>query len=420
MSSKLEQILSINNQDRKLQARLSGHFDARSLRILRLTSRTLANFVHKYGRPAFHDIYLHAPVRENETVRGIEKVGPFCKHLTVTIAQAKEPVSLPEVSQGRKQVQSPTKKIKGLHRFSLVKRLWSSTSSLAAPSPTPPQPLQHPDAFTMDLRLWTSLLTHFPNLTHLTLRCPTTDPLWPGRQLPEQTLLLLRLCLERARPKNLRTLTLSPIHAMGVLHLRSSTFGSFLALPPPPKQNPWRNLTTLTINLQNPLPHLDPPKTKMFLSILNDYLRLFSPTLQTLKFIWLGSTPGPSPLLLLEDRPRISWPRLEAFWFGNITYPNRTPGILLELAPKCTVVKTLRTTHRFSRSGDGGEGEAWHDVPLRKGLGWRERASLAASSIYSQEGVSEEMRVSRTSRVVPFMLDLRGQGEILPATRYRG
>ncbi|KAF2174110.1 hypothetical protein M409DRAFT_16383 [Zasmidium cellare ATCC 36951] len=438
MSSKLEKILTVtNNQDRQLQTRLSQKFDAPSLRVLRSTSRTLANFVHKYGRPAFLDIYIHAPVRENDTMRGIDNVGPFCKHLTITIAQPKQPTTNPPTPNP--SVQSPNKKSKlrtnALRRISIVKKLWSSTSSLmtipdsssTSATPIPATPLQHPDAFAMDLRLWTSTLTHFPNLTHLTLRSPTADPTWPGRQLPEQTLLLLRLSLEKSHPKHLHTLTLSPLHALGLLHLRSTSFGSFHNLPPPPhpnnkNNNIWRNLTTLTLHLTNPVPALDPPKSSMFLAILHDYLRFFSPTLRHLTFLWLGPSPGPNPLALLEtsSRPRILWPRLESFWFGNVTHPNKVTAMLRDVAPRCAVVKTLRSGLRFSRLGGRGDGEeeSWYDVPRRRTLG---RGSLAASSIYSQDvGGGREERVSRTSRVVPFMLDVKSQGEMLPATRYQG
>lgn len=440
MSSHFEKALSRGGGEKdRIHTRLCEELDARSLRHLRASSRSLKGFVDNRGQIAFPEIYLYAPVRAGTTTQGIENIAPFCRSLTIKVSLPKD-ASIESAPSDTKSTSSkkPRRGTNALRRLDIVKKLWSSSLSLLLPPASTPNPnpslpsLQHPDALEMDFRLWEHLFAQFPHLTHLTLRVTPSHnyPSWPGRQALEETLLLLRISLERSRPRNLQTLTCSPIHAMGLIHLRWTSFGAFREVPSRVNMRLWRNLSTLNLRVLNPLGEIDERKGIMFLGILYDYLRSFAPTLRTLQFVWLGGRDGgPSPLCLedeagLQHRPPLHWPRLESFWFGNLSRPNRTISLIPDVAPRCMEVKALRSAYRVSGLGDVGEGSgAWYEVPMERVVGMRGRASLAASSFYSEGGDGDEDDddgVSRTSRVVPFVLDVKAQGEILPAKRYGG
>lgn len=441
MASKFEDALfRTSGEDDEFHSRMAEKLDSQSLRHLRAVSNTLKSFADKHGDIAFSELFIHAPVRSERTAQGVEYVAAFCRVLTIIVGPPKEPE--PEPTPSEVSTLSPSKKekrrSKALRRLDIVKKIWSSSVDLLLPPMPSEQPstevqtqpsLQHPDAVEMDFNVWQYLLAQFPNMQTLILRVPSGDPAWPGRQLIEQTLIMLRICLERSRPRKLHTIVLSPIHAMGILHLRWSGFGAFYEVPSPKLARMWTNLTTLDLSIVNPITLIDDMKMRMFFGTLYDYLRSFSRSLQCLKFVWLGDRAGPSPLCLEDEhgllhRSPIRWPKLESFWFGNITYPNKTTSLLPECAPRCSSIKTLRGTHRVSRvdgKANVNEEESWYDVPIERLWARRNRASLAASSIYSQRGdddMEENGGVSRTSRIVPFMFDGRSLGETLPARTY--
>jgi hypothetical protein len=127
----------------------------------------------------------------------------------------------------------------------------------------------------------------------------------------------------------------------------------------------------------------------MSLKMLQDWLRSFTLTLRVLQFIWLDGE-GPSPLLLdlqpgMGTQQVLTWPVLKEFWFGNIAMPWRSVLMISERAPRCRVVKALRSTVMFERGDELAE-ESWVKVDVGGivdgGGGW---ADTRASSIYSRE-----------------------------------
>jgi len=269
-------------------------------------------------------------------------------------------------------------------------------------------------------------------MQRLTLRIHG-DPAWPGRTATEDTLVNIRSALEYASPPNLRELHLTPIHAMGIIHLRFTSLAAF-GLPPPRPAAPspiiWSHLHTLDLQITNPFATLTPPQTTMFTKLLHSYLHALAPTLQTLRFIWLGNATGPSPMTLhtepgLENRRALTWPSLSELWLGRIANPHRAIQLAPALAPKLERFMTLRCGNSKHNKNERVETEypnAWVEVLLAKRRTSEEgdvddevASSRDGSSIYSRPSLRSSILaydremlggVSRTSRVVPFMLDL--------------
>lgn len=219
------------------------------------------------------------------------------------------------------------------------------------------------------------------------------EPTWPGRTNIEVELVHLRVALESAQLPHLRYVSLSPVHAMGIIHLRWSGFAAFGDVSISPT-NIWSNLNMLDIQLKNPFlaeRKLSERKQMMFRKVLYDYLRSFSATLKRLRFVWLDGD-GPSPMTLdlepgLEGhRPPIVWTALEEVYLGNIMLPHRTIRLLPERVAKANVrLKTLRGTQRSSQVVFDDD-NAWLEVLLNltpHGIE-RGRMNSQASSVYSQ------------------------------------
>jgi hypothetical protein len=249
-------------------------------------------------------------------------------------------------------------------------------------------------------------------LKTLTLRI-NGDPAWPGLTDVEEMLITLRIAIESANLRKLKTLCLAPVHAMGIIHLRWFGMGAFgetsasgICI--------WQNIDTLDVRIQNPFTtqKLTEAQSIMFKKILYEYLHSFAPTLRCLRLVWLGGN-GPSPLTLhlrpdVEGRAEIHWPKLEELCVGNVILPRRMIKLTPELAPNVTRLKTLRSTRRDS-SMDASDSSAWVDVTEMGDTIQGEEADMA-SSIYSRSPRSEGSTwlggISRTSRDLQFFLDI--------------
>jgi hypothetical protein len=192
---------------------------------------------------------------------------------------------------------------------------------------------------------------------------------------------------------HVRRVQLTPVHAMGIIHLRWSGFGAFGALVAKPF-NVWSNLHILDVQLTNPFSakqKLSESQQVTFKKILYDYLLSFAETLKCLRFIWLDED-GPSPMTLelepgLEGcRQAIMWTALEEVYLGNIALPHRTIRLLPGRVVRADVqLKTLRSTHRHSRVS-WNDDNAWVRVLLDFKSHGIERggAFSQTSSVYSQ------------------------------------
>ncbi|KAF2724337.1 hypothetical protein K431DRAFT_200047, partial [Polychaeton citri CBS 116435] len=220
-------------------------------------------------------------------------------------------------------------------------------------------------------REWAAIFSSFQQLTELTL-VVGGDPGWLGRTDIEETLISLRIALENAQPYNLLTVRLTPIHGMGMIHMRWSSFGAFGSSPATSYQL-WHKLSMLDLQLRNPLLpkfQLSLSQQVMFKKLLYSYLRSFSTTLTSLRFVWLDGL-GPNPLTL-ELEPELQggqqdgvvWQRLQKLWVGGVLTPHSVVRCARQRCPALTSFKTLRSVARdsallLSEVGDSG---AWIEV----------------------------------------------------------
>lgn len=397
--------------------------DGVSLRHLRTVSRALHDLVDHHPGRLFRGLYVKAPLTEQQDVSTLEILMPFCHSLTITIEAEKKRNSVSGMSSASKGPSGELAAAKS--KNSLASASWhkrrqsvnsTSTTRLTARASMHPSRLQ-PDQRSAQhtaKRRWLNVFSRCLQLQILTLRVHG-DPAWPGRTDVEDAVIHIRTALEQSDVPNLREVRLTPVHAMGIIHLRWTALSAFGTLPSP-ESSPliWERLEVLHLQLRNPLGtgKLSAAQELMFRKTLYEYLRSFTPTLRCLRFIWLDSE-GPSPLTLhlepgVEERQPLAWHTLEELWVGNVTYPNRAIRLASELAQKLGRLWTLRSTHRDSRV-DVADPNAWVDILLGKDRSDPGTWADSASSIYSHSAhssVYDPGRVSDTSRIVPFMLDL--------------
>ncbi|KAK4548907.1 hypothetical protein LTR36_008680 [Oleoguttula mirabilis] len=428
MISRLEDaLLRSNKPNGAFREKLFEYLDdGATLRRLRAASRVLRDLVDHHPGRLFRNLYIKAPLTERQHLRSLDLILQFCQNLTITVEAEKH-------DSGRSSRRFSNERALPNHRKVLAKSSrykWRQSSdsrtthNLSARASVPPgqmppglQSSQHASR-----ELWASIFSRCDDLQSLTLRIDG-DPAWPGRTSVEDAIVDIRLALEDSEVGNLVEVRLTPVHAMGIIHLRwtgMSAFGSPMpALAPSPQV--WARVETLDLQLKSPFAtgKLLAAQQLMFKKIMYEYLRSFAPTLRSLRFVWLDGE-GPSPLTLhleeeLENRLPLKWHKLEELWVGNVSYPHRAIRLASELAPKLERLATLRSTHRDSRM-DLADPNAWVHVLLGKRQSDPSTWADTASSVYSQSARSsyEPGGVSRTSRMVPCMLDLTGRGSQKP------
>lgn len=390
--------------------------DRVQLRRFRTMSRVFRDLVNGYCAPEiFQELYMDARTPSSLDTQSLAAVAPLCRHLTIKVGYMQSSTSS----------EAPT-----LVNVRSAKRISTdSTSSLGASSSSfhprdsssmkSPVFARHSPTHHIELaQQWRNILFCFRQLQTLTLRV-NGDPAWPGRTDVEDILITLRIAIGDAKLAKLHSICLAPIHAMGIIHLRwlgVGAFGDARTI----RSGVWREIKTLDIRIQNPFAthKLTDAQGVMFKKILYDYLRSFSPSLEVLRFVWLGGD-GPDPITLhfsagLEGRPAVQWPRLKELRIGNIIRPRRTIRLAPRLVPM-SQVKMLRTTRRDS-SMDADDSSAWIDVTdpsNRSGEVDEDQETDIASSIYSQSPPRSEVSawvggISRSSRDLSFYLDLDG------------
>lgn len=414
MVSKLEDVLlRYSNGKARIRELLLEHLDDRSLRSLRLVSRVLHNLINRYAGRVFERLFVPVPwVNQTET-SSLQAVAPSCRVLDVKVGHRK--ASTEQRSSRLLQKRRPDSgqhtvnehDISARDRWQAVRqalrissRMSSSASAIlsfdqnSTTTRSTISSLQPPSSKlsnTSARHVWISILSQCQQLQTITIST-NGEPGWPGKTHIEDDLMEIRVALESVQLPHIRCVRLTPVHAMGIIHLRWSGFGVFSTVTVKPF-NTWSNLHTLDVQLENPLlakHKLSERQQVMFKKVLYDYLRSFSDTLKCLRFIWLYED-GPSPMTLdlepgLEGRQAIIWTALEEVQLGYIALPHRTIRLLPERVRKASVrLKTLRSTHRHSRVRFADD-DAWVDVLLDYKSRGVERGNVfdRASSVYSQ------------------------------------
>ena len=424
MISRLEDTLSRCNQSNvAIRRQIFYHLDhGRTLRTVRCVSRVLHDLIDHHLDRLFQDLYVHAPLNPGDSLGSLRVIAPFCHTLTIKVGYRQNEHSALSISgsndNGERDSVLHHRNASPVGRYPSAlgrsSRKYPTVQS-GTPSSIPLSPLcpvSNRIRDTERLR-WTNILSHFHRLRHLTLRV-NGDPAWSGQTHIEATLVDLRVAVENAGLSCLRTLILSPIHAMGIVHLRWSGFGAFGETSTLSAQT-WQRISVLEVCMHSPLGTgaLSSTQERMFTQIFHDYVRSFAPTLRCLRFKWLGNREGPSPLTLdLEPgftslRP-IFWPRLEELWIGNVILPHGTVRTIRERAPNLTVFKALPSIHRSLRTNTWDQG-ATVEVVLGSHIGPSTDRQDAVDEVYNHgdtDCVDDSDEISLRSRVVPIFLDL--------------
>lgn len=409
-----DMLLRYINGTARLRQLLLEHLDDCSLRKLRLVSRVLHNIISRHPNRIFEQIYVSSPWSNHTGMSSLTAVAPFCRTLTVKVGREKALTeSRPRNLLQRLRPKSDPESIKednisAPERWRRVRTALAISSRKSSPTSTTPsvdrtsatalsntsskQPASSRLSETPARHAWTAFLSKCGQLQCIVIST-NGKPGWPGKTHVEDDLTDLRVALEAVYLPHVRRVSLTPVHAMGIIHLRWSGFGAFGALAVKPF-NVWSHLHTLDVQLENPFSakqRLSESQQVMFNEILYDYLLSFAETLKCLRFIWLNED-GPSPMTLeLEHglagcRQAIVWTALEEVYLGNIALPHRTIRLLPERVVRAGVqLKTLRSTHRHSR-GAWDDDNAW--VKVLSDFTPREiergNAFSQASSVYSQ------------------------------------
>ena len=133
-----------------------------------------------------------------------------------------------------------------------------------------------------------------PNLKHLIVSTPQQEVNQHYRRsIVDYALISLRIAVEKNALTSLDSLTLLSVHPSSVLYL--NPLSGFGATPGSLKR--WKQIRNLTIsmdtfNLSSPPDHL---------KLLHKYLGLFSASVKTFRFRWLGAK-GPCPLSLSTEK----------------------------------------------------------------------------------------------------------------------
>jgi hypothetical protein len=400
----------------QLRAYLLGFLDDRALRVLRLTSRILHDVVDHHPDRMFDRLVVFAPWPGHRDAGSLKAVAPFCRAITVRVGHKiqhteRRPPRSPKNGQLNESSRDAVERCPSARsRWRTIRQALSlSVSSSTTLSSTPASNVQFsavtrstnsslPPPSQLSVQppqiMWKSIFSSCQQLQDITINV-VGDPGWPGRTEVEDALVMVRVALETAQLPHVRSVHLTPIHAMGIMHIRWSGLGAIgTDLGIAPTYNLWQNLHTLDVQLHNPFSKarkLSESQQTMFKKVLYDYLRSFAATLKCLRFVWMDDD-GPSPITLdleleLAGRRRpIVWGVLEEICLGNIALPHRTIALLPERTVKADVrVRMLRSIHRNSLAVFRDE-DAWVEILLNYAPHGMNRGIVnsQASSLYSQ------------------------------------
>jgi len=302
---------------------------------LRLTSRALHELI-ELNEMAFEAIYIHTPVPSGRSQHtdALKRVGSRCRYLVVRIAYPLKAYDSPRTSTRSTNASAPRSR-RGSDTISDILDAY-------CPHAEPPVAWKFvvqkkPGVIDQDLlKQWCEILKLLPNVETIRIAC-NGDPAWPGCTDIESALIILRIALERVNPEHLHTVCLSPIHAMGIMHLRwagAGAYGEACA-----SRNPvWSRLKVLKLGILSPYTEgrLSECQEQLFEKIFVDYLQSFSRTLVQLELSWLG-TAGPNPFVAEDGHRAMNltrhWNSLTELWLNNVTQ-NCSISTIKHQAPK--------------------------------------------------------------------------------------
>jgi hypothetical protein len=158
-------------------------------------------------------------------------------------------------------------------------------------------------------------MKNMPNIRHLTIKTPGQHPKERYRRdIVDYALISLRITLEKVNFPKLIKLSLSGVHPSAFNYLRPVS-GPGCSPAGTRMVHKIRKLyiSVVSWDFHGPSPGLD------HLKIMDDYIRLFAPTLEKFSFTWLGHR-GPCPIALSAD-PLFAPPKSTQKLFAEVTSP---------------------------------------------------------------------------------------------------
>ncbi|KAG9824282.1 hypothetical protein KCU68_g15947, partial [Aureobasidium melanogenum] len=317
---------------------------------LRLSSRSL-NGLAELNEVAFETIYIHTPVPHGrkQYMDTLKTIGSLCQQVVIKVAYPLKACC----STGTPSLSTTVSTPGSSSESDPISNILDSYRPYAEPPVAWKFVVQRkPNDMDQDLlQQWCETFRLLPNLETVHIAC-NGDPAWPGCTDIESALIMLRITLERVNPKHIHTVCLSPIHAMGIMHLRwagAGAYGEACA-----SRNPvWYRLKVLKLGILSPYNEgrLSKCQTQLFEKILADYLLSFSRTLMKLDLSWLGEA-GPNPFIAEEGHQTMkltkSWNRLEELRLINVVM-NRSTSNITQLAPN---IRKLTIAGGTANAGD--------------------------------------------------------------------
>jgi hypothetical protein len=301
---------------------------------LRMTSRSLHDLA-ELNDVALETIYIHTPVPSgrNQDTDALKRVGSLCRHVVVKIAYPPQSCCPHRASSSSTYVSAP----RSGSGSDAISDILDSYCPYAEPPIAWKFVVQKKpgDIDQNLLHQWCNIFKLLPKLETGHIAC-NGDSAWPGCTDIESALIILRIALERVNPEHLHTVCLSPIHAMGIMHLRwagAGAYGEACAL----KHPVWARLKVLKLAILSPYTEgrLSTSQKRLFEKIFADYLQSFSRTVVQLELSWLGVA-GPNPFVAEHGHHAMnltkSWSGLTELRLNNVTL-NCSISTIKPLAP---------------------------------------------------------------------------------------
>ncbi|KAL9056463.1 MAG: hypothetical protein Q9162_002944 [Coniocarpon cinnabarinum] len=218
-------------------------------------------------------------------VEALRRVGYYTRKFEVVLPRTQEAVLPPLVNEVGEEVDfnyhpNPSPKATAFERYGSVE-----TAELLVK--------QYPPTFhsATNIPSFIDALNAMPFVSHISLSCPSHEFPYGARNTVDYALISLRIAMERASLPCLDTLSFTPIHPEGLLHLQP-LLG---ACSHPGSVRRWAQIRTMEIDMESPGDMAGVPGRKDQLKTLHNYLRNFATTLTRFRFRWQGPK-GPVPL----------------------------------------------------------------------------------------------------------------------------
>ncbi|SPN97302.1 uncharacterized protein DNG_00816 [Cephalotrichum gorgonifer] len=299
-------------QDEAISDGLSRHLTNTDLSNLRLASSACCNIVTKRLFLRTNVTFTANTFTKPSRVQALSRIGHHIEHLTFYLPHSEAtflpPLINPETGHEINFLYTPHTSM-----ASVLTRPKYANSDLADILT-----LQYPPLFhaATNVPSFINAFKHFPNMRHLTIKCPGQDARERYRRdIVDYALISLRIAVERTPLEKLSKLSLVSMHPAAFNYLRH--LPGFGCVPSGIRR--WRQIRKLYISVESwdfysPNPGLDQ------LKVIDDFIRSFSGNLEKFTFTWAGVFKGPCPLSLRSD-PLFQPPRHSQKLFNEVTSP---------------------------------------------------------------------------------------------------